>query len=99
MYVRAKRLRERGRRRTEHEIAADPGVVGELTMSSVEAYYLLNLNDLDSSKHAPLLPVLFEAKLTTMHGDNMLFRGEERPEGKNGIAYVQEWSVRLERRG
>lgn len=97
MYVRAKQLRERGRRRTHQEIASDEGKVGELTMVSVGPSYQLNLNDAGSSVHAPLYPLLHDARLTTMHGDGMLFKGEERPQGDAGPAYVQEWSIRLER--
>lgn len=98
MYVRAKRLREHGRRRHNQEIATDDGVAGELTLASVGAVYQLNLNDPNSSVHAPLLPVLYEARLITLHGDKMLFKGEERPQGDAGPAYTQEWSVRSERK-
>jgi hypothetical protein len=96
MYVRAKQLRNGGRRRSNQEIAADDGKVGELTLASVGPSYQLNLNDPDSSVHVPLYPVLHDAKLTTMHGEGMLFKGEERPQGDAGPAYVQEWSVRIE---
>lgn len=98
MYVRAKQLRERGRRRHNQEIAADQGKVGELTFAMVAGSYQLNLNDPNSSVHAPLFPVLHDARLTTMHGEKMLFKGEERPQGDDGPAYVQEWAVQLERR-
>lgn len=95
MYVKAKTLREHGKRRTDHEIAADQGKTGELTLAMVGGAYQLNINDPNSSVHAPLLPVLFEARLTTMHGDKMLFKGEERPQGDAGLAFVQEWSVQV----
>jgi hypothetical protein len=36
---------------------------------------------------------LYDARLVTMHGNKMLFKGEERPQGDAGPAYVQEWSV------
>lgn len=99
MYVKAKRLRERGRRRSDHEIAADPGKVGELTFAMVAGSHQANLNDPASSVHAPLYPVLYEARLTTMHGDKMLLRGEERPDGDAGPAYAQEWAVQVVPRG
>ena len=99
MYVRAKQLRERGRRRSNHEISADEGKVGELTLASVGPSYQLNLNAPDSSVSAPLFPILHDAKLITMHGEGMLFKGEERPQGDAGPAYVQEWSVRILPRG
>ena len=33
-----------------------------------------------------------------MHSDRMLFKGIEKPDGEDGPAYVQEWSIRLARR-
>ena len=33
-----------------------------------------------------------------MHGNKMLFKGEERPQGDAGPAFVQEWSVIIETR-
>jgi hypothetical protein len=98
MYVRVKQLRERGQRRHNQDIGADPGRVGELTFAFVGSSSQLNLNDPDSSVHAPLYPVLGDARLTSMHGEKMLYKGEERPQGDNGPAYVQEWAVQLERR-
>lgn len=99
MHVKAKQLRHLGRRRHNQDIAADEGKVGELTLATVGPTCQLNLNDPASSVQAPLLPLLYEAKLTTMHGDKMLFKGEERPQGDDGPAYVQEWSVQLVPRG
>jgi hypothetical protein len=98
MYVKAKQLRERGRRRSHQQIAADDGKVGELTLAQCAQVYELNLNEAGSSVHAPLYPLLYEARLISMHGDKMLFKGEERPQGDDGPAYVQEWAVQLERR-
>jgi hypothetical protein len=93
MHVRAKQLRERGRRRSAQEIAADDGRVGELTLASVGPSWQLNLNDADSSVHAPLFPVLYDAGLTTMQGDKMLFKGVER--ASDGAEHVQEWSAQV----
>ena len=45
----------------------------------------------DGSRQEPIIPILFDARLVTMHSDKMLFRGIERGEG--GAEYVQEWSV------
>jgi hypothetical protein len=97
MYVKAKQLRERGRRRHNQDISADQGKLGELTLASVAGVYQLNLNAPDSSVHAPLYPVLHEARLTTMHGDKMLFQGIER--AGDGAEYVQEWSAQVLSRG
>ncbi|GAB3416572.1 hypothetical protein GCM10027318_33700 [Massilia agilis] len=98
MYVRAKQLCERGRRRSDQAIAADPGKVGELTLAQVSGICELNLNDPDSSVNAPLYPILRDARLVTMHGEKMLFHGIQRPDGLGGPGYFQEWSVKLEPR-
>ena len=45
----------------------------------------------DGSRQEPIIPVLIDAKLTTMHSDKMLFRGIERGEG--GAEFVLERSV------
>lgn len=42
----------------------------------------------------PLL-ILFAVELVTMHGDGMLLKGEEWPNGDPRRAFVQEWSVRF----
>ena len=34
--------------------------------------------------------------VVTMHGAGMLPKGEERPQGDKGPAYIQEWSVRFD---
>ena len=51
----------------------------------------LKLSFDDGSRQAPIIPVLLDARLVTMHSDKMLFRGIERGEG--GAEFVQEWSV------
>jgi hypothetical protein len=45
----------------------------------------------DRSRQEPLIPVLYEARLITMHGDKMLLRGVER--SPDGAEHIQEWSV------
>jgi hypothetical protein len=58
--------------------------------------FVLQVKDPNSQVGDSLFPRLYEARLTTMHGDKMLFKGEERPQGDAGPALVQEWSVVVE---
>jgi len=99
MYSKTKRLRQDGARRSDREIGSDPGIIGHLTLSGVGTAYELKLHAPgDDSKRAPLLPVLFNANLVSMHGARMLFRGEER-RGDQADArsqtYIQEWAVEV----
>nr|WP_314540171.1 hypothetical protein [uncultured Massilia sp.] len=95
MYGKVKRLRERGRRMNDREIAQAPFVEGELKLVGLAMSYILEVTDPTSQVGQSLFPTLYDARLVTMHGDGMLFKGEERPQGEGGPAYVQEWSVRL----
>jgi hypothetical protein len=45
----------------------------------------------DGSRQEPIIPILYDARLVTMHGDKMLFRGLER--SAEGTEWAQEWSV------
>lgn len=91
MYSIVKRLRERGKRKYDRDIQADPGRAGTLTLALCGAGAELKLSNDDGSRQESIIPVLTDAKLVTMHGDKMLFRGTER--GADGAEYVQEWSV------
>lgn len=96
MRAKVKRLRERGQRMSDHQIAAAVPVEGELRVYGMGGTIQATVTDPASQVGDPLIPILHEAKLTTMHGAGMLLKGEERPQGDKGPAYVQEWSVRLE---
>lgn len=96
MRAKVKRLRERGQRMSDHQIAAAVPVEGELRVYGMGGAIQASLTDPHSQVGDPLIPILHEARLTTMHGPGMLLKGEERPQGDKGPAYVQEWSVRLE---
>jgi hypothetical protein len=97
MYSKVKRLRERGQRLHDRDIGQAPYVDGELTLVSMAGTFVLQVKDPNSQVGDSLFPRLYDARLITMHGDKMLFKGEERPQGDAGPAYVQEWSVLLER--
>ena len=89
-----KRLRHQGKRLSDREISAAPVVFGEVRIYGVGSSIVANVTDRNSQIGDPLLPTLYEARLTTMHGLAMLLKGEERPSGDAGPAYVQEWSIR-----
>lgn len=96
MYGKVKRLRDHGRRLSNREISQVPPVEGELTLAAVRSTYLLEVRPRNSQVGPGLLPTLYEARLVAMHTGGMLFRGEERPHGDDGPAYVQEWSVMID---
>lgn len=99
MYGKIKQLRQRGIRRSDREINSDPGTDGEFTFALVGGIYELKLAAPDDSQLKPVIPILYDAKLITMHGDKMLFKGEERAPGDNGPSFVQEWAVLVMPRG
>ena len=79
---------------SDQQIASAIPVEGEVRVYGVGNTVQAAVVDPNSQVAAPLL-LLYEARLTTMHGSSMLLKGEERPQGDAGPAYVQEWSVRL----
>jgi hypothetical protein len=90
MYATITCLRERGKRRNDHQIDSDPGTAGDLILAMVGGVYELKLADIDDSQQQkPIIPSLYDARLVSMHGNGMLFRGYER--GSDGAGYVQEW--------
>lgn len=97
MYSIVKRLRIRGLRKHDRDIQSDQGAGGDLTLAMCGGGAELKLSSDDGSRQEPIIPVLVDAKLVTMHGDKMLFRGTERGEG--GAEYVQEWSVMVQPKG
>lgn len=80
---------------SDQQIAAALPVEGEVRVYGMGGTIQASVTDPDSQVGDPLIPVLYEARLTTMHGAGMLLKGEERPQGDKGPAYIQEWSVRL----
>jgi hypothetical protein len=96
MIGKVNRLRNQGKRLSDQDIGRSQFTAGEIRLSGLGDTLVLTVTDANSTVGASLLPQLFEARLTTMHGSKMLFKGEERPQGDAGPAYVQEWSVLLE---
>ena len=95
MFAKVKKLRHQGKRLSDREIGASLATEGELKVYGVGSAIQANVTDPNSQVGDPLLPTLYEARITTMHGLSMLLKGEERPQGDAGPAYVQEWSVRF----
>lgn len=93
MYSKIKALRVRGQRRHEREILSAPPVEGDLTMFLCGGSPELKIAARDDQQAKPLLPPLIDSRLTTMHGNKMLFKGFERD--ASGAEYVQEWSVQI----
>jgi hypothetical protein len=86
-------LRVRGARRPDHDIFADAGVEGDLTLAQCNMTYELKLSSDDGSRQEPIIPILYGAALVSMHHDKMLFSGIERTGGQADAQFVQEWSV------
>lgn len=93
MHGKVKRLRHQGKRLSDQDIARSQYVEGEVVVSGLGDTTVVTISDPNSTVGGSLLPQLFEARLTTMHGSKMLFKGEERPQGDAGPAFVQEWSI------
>jgi hypothetical protein len=93
MYSKVKQLRTCGYRRHERDILSATAAEGDLAMVMVGGVQKLKLAKTNDSTGTPIIPILYDARLTTMHGNKMLFKGIER--GSDGAEYVQEWSVQV----
>ncbi|MEH6435762.1 hypothetical protein [Massilia sp. DD77] len=91
-----KQLRKRGQRLSDREIGQSPFVEGAVRVYGLGTGTVATVTDPASQVGDPLIPMLYDAKLTTMTDGGMLLKGEERPQGDTGPAYIQEWSVRFE---
>lgn len=92
MQYTVKILRHRGARRSEREIMAEPGTDGQLIGVHIGPSFELKLFAGDGSRQKPVIPVLIDATLISMHGDKKLFRGVEET---GSTQFVQEWSVKV----
>jgi hypothetical protein len=91
MYRLVKPLRHAGRRKHDQQIAKETPIEGDLTLSMCSGSFDLKLARVEDSRQEPILPVLHDARLTTMHGNKMLFWGIER-NPQTGAEHVQESS-------
>lgn len=90
MRVKVKIIRNRGIRRSNREIGQDEGIVGELVMHIVGSTPELLLHSGEGSRMEPIIPLLYDARVVSMHSDKMLFEGIERA---GEVWYAQAWSV------
>lgn len=89
-----KPLRVKGVRKHDREIASEAGIAGVLSLALVGPSYELKLHaSNDGSSREAILPILYDARLVSMHGDKMLFKGIERAGEPDKAQYLQEWSV------
>lgn len=95
MQGKVKRLRHLGKRLSDKEIAQAKFVEGSVKVYGIAGVIMAAVTDPNAQVGDPLIPLLYEAKLVTMTEAGMLFKGEERPQGDAGPAYIQEWSVRF----
>jgi hypothetical protein len=99
MYSHIKRHREAGRRKADRDISADVGVIGHVSVfrqgsEIVAAAYATG----GTGQPGAILPLLYRARLVTMHGHGMLLQGWERPLGCDQVdadGNKQKWSVKL----
>lgn len=93
MYSTVTRLRRGGQRRSDHDIAADPGIVGHVTIVTIENYQVAKIYAAgDSGSQNSAIPDLYRARCVTMHGGTMLWQGYEMI---NGQPIKQEWRVQV----
>jgi len=98
MYGKVKRLRERGARLSDHDIGRAVPMEGALVVASVGGALVAEVFNPNSQVGPGLLPPLYDVRLLGMHNGKILLKGEERPNGATGPAYVQEWSIAVEPR-
>lgn len=99
MYSKIKRLRVRGARKSDREIAGDPGTVGHITTATIGARMEMKMHAAgDDSRQSPLIPILYEPTLSMMHGNRMLFAGLERQGDQadpKAPMFMQEWAIEI----
>lgn len=98
MYGKVKRLRERGTRLSDNDIARVVPVEGAIVVAGIGGTLMAEVRDPNAQVGAGLIPPLYEVRLLGMHNGKILLKGEERPNGAGGPAYVQEWSIAVEPR-
>jgi hypothetical protein len=99
MYSKIKRLRNLGERLDDRDISADLGTVGYMTVILLEGVPVASVfGEQGAAGRDPLIPMLFRARLVTMHNDRMLLQGYERTGDQEDPAspvIKQEWAVQV----
>lgn len=94
MKVSVKAIRQYGIRHTDLKIASIEPTDGYLALYGVGTTLEITLTNGDALRQ-PLMPVLYDARLVSMHDAKMLFAGIQRTPDKNAAQYFQEWSVTI----
>jgi hypothetical protein len=79
-------LRHDGKRLSDRDIGAVPAIEGDVRVYGVGTAIVANVTDPSSQIADPLVPTLYEARLTTMNSAGLLLKGEEWPQGDAGPA-------------
>jgi hypothetical protein len=98
MYGKVKRLRERGARLSDQDIGRAVAVEGAIVVAGIGGTLMAEVRDPNAQVGTGLIPPLYDVRLLGMHNGKILLKGEERPQGAAGPAYVQEWSIAVEPR-
>lgn len=99
MYSKVIQVRNRGVRRSERDIANDPGVFGAITLFGHGMHLRMEITAWgvnNTSGH--LLPTLWDARCITWHSGKMIWQGFQQASLNNSqeaAAYFQEWRVEL----
>lgn len=99
MYSKVIQVWSRGVKRSDRDLANDPGSMGELSLTRLGGHARLSLVLYgNTSADNRALPDLFEPVLLGWNGAQMVFRGYQKAPGKGdaeGAAYLQEWRVTI----
>lgn len=99
MYSNVKQKRINGVERTARELAADPGVFGELRIHRVGGFRSMHIREWgNNNPDGRILPDLWEPEIDGWSGPTMLFRGWQRAsrqDDKSKPTYLQEWLVTI----
>lgn len=97
MYGKVKRLRVRDKRLTDRENSQAIPVEGELKMAGHQwsMEFVLSIVQKNDHVSGSLILSLHDPRLVAMHNGGMRLVGTERPDGEEGPAYMQEWSIRV----
>lgn len=95
MHGKVKRLRHRGQRLSDQEIANTQPIEGMLTMSGQQwnLERVVSLRNPNDQISAPIFPDLCRVELIGLQNGKMHLRGVERPQGEAGPEFIQEWAV------
>lgn len=95
MYGKVKRLRNRGQRLSDRDIANTTAIEGILVMAGQQwtLERVMSLKKPNDHVSGPLIPDLCDVRLMGLQNGKMLLKGVERPQGEDGPEFIQEWAV------